>query len=63
MNQHELALSGRTGNDDDDDEDEDDDDNSASVNGNGGDHHGQSTDMNHSQYDHTDDDDGQNDMR
>ncbi|CAF0947051.1 unnamed protein product [Rotaria sp. Silwood1] len=63
---HELALSGNHshgGNGDEVDDDEDDGDNSASVNGNGGDHHDQSTDMNHSQYDQTDDDDGQNDMR
>ena len=46
-----------------DDEDEDDEGNSGSINGNGVDHHDQSTDINHSQYDQTDDDDGQNDMR
>ncbi|CAF3650674.1 unnamed protein product [Rotaria socialis] len=66
LNTHELALSGahsHGGNGDDDDDDDDDDgDNSASINENGGDHHDQSTDMNHSQYDQTDDDDGQNDM-
>lgn len=59
LNPHELALGGRTGGMD---EDEDDEENSASVNGNGVDHHDQSTDINHSQYDQTDDDDGQNDM-
>ncbi|CAM4749838.1 unnamed protein product [Rotaria magnacalcarata] len=68
LNPHELALSGAhshggNGDDVDDDDDDDDGDNSASINGNGGDHHDQSTDMNHSQYDQTDDDDGQNDMR
>ncbi|CAF1199698.1 unnamed protein product [Rotaria sordida] len=65
LNPHELALSGghsHGGNGDEVDDDEDDGDNSGSVNGNGGDHHDQSTDMNHSQYDQTDDDDGQNDM-
>ncbi|CAF2454418.1 unnamed protein product [Rotaria sp. Silwood2] len=65
LNHHELALGGNHshgGNGDEVDDDEDDGDNSASVNGNGGDHHDQSTDMNHSQYDQTDDDDGQNDM-
>ncbi|CAF4046231.1 unnamed protein product, partial [Rotaria magnacalcarata] len=67
LNPHELALSGAhshggNGDDVDDDDDDDDGDNSASINGNGGDHHDQSTDMNHSQYDQTDDDDGQNDM-
>ena len=49
--------------DDEIDEDEEDGDNSGSISGNGGDHHGQSTEINHTQYDQMDDDDGQNDMR
>jgi hypothetical protein len=42
-------------------EDEDDED-STSVSGNNGPHNEQSRDINHNQYDQTDDDDGQNDM-
>ncbi|CAF1170723.1 unnamed protein product [Adineta ricciae] len=63
LNPHELALGGGHSHDHDDDDDEEDGNNSDSINGNGGDHHDQSTDMNHSHYDQTDDDDGQNDMR
>ena len=67
LNPHELALTAGHSRVDHgeevDDDDDDDGENSASVNGNGGEHHEQSTDMNHSQYDQTDDDDGQIDMR
>ena len=64
MNPHDLALtSGSHNRVDHDDEVEDQDDHSGSVNDNTTDHHEQSTELNHGQYDHTDDDDGQNDMR
>ncbi|CAF1161808.1 unnamed protein product [Adineta steineri] len=62
LNPHELALGSSHSRGGHGDEDEEDGDNSDSINGNGGDHHDQSADMNHSQYDQTDDDDGQNDM-
>lgn len=44
-------------------EDEDDEENSTSIHGNNRSHNDQSRDMNHNQYEPTDDDDGQNDMR
>ena len=44
-------------------DDDDDDENSASMHGNNRSHNDQSRDMNHNQYEPTDDDDGQHDMR
>lgn len=43
-------------------EGDDDDENSTSMNGNNRSHNDQSRDMNHNQYEPTDDDDGQHDM-